>query len=267
MLGYCDRTTEPMQRPSPPDFLQPFWDHAFDLEAHLAEFLDLDPAQLQQQLQERKYAVADVCEHFDWALVADFYRDQVGSAYLFELAAWHLGSQDYIGNTLNLIADQAYGTVLDFGGGIGTHAIAAAHCPTVDQVIYVDINPVNRAFVEHRAQRLGLSDKLHLQAELNPNQQFDTILCFDVVEHLPDPDHMLMTFHKALRDPGKIILNWYFFKGFNNELPTHLDDPVVIERFFHTLQQHFLEVFHPYLITTRCYRKQTHSHGSHTDPT
>jgi hypothetical protein len=27
----------------------------------------------------------------------------------------------------------------------------------------------------------------------------------------------------------------------------------LVERFFRTLQTHFLEVFHPYLITTRAY--------------
>ena len=248
-----------MQRIPHPDFLQPFWDHAFDLEQHLAEFLDLEPQTLRQRLEERKYAVADVSEHFDWALVSDFYRDHVGSAYLFELSAWHLGSQDYIGNTLDLIADQAHGRVLDFGGGIGTHAIAAALCPHVQEVVYVDINPVNRAFLQHRIEKLGLGSKLRCESELDADQRFDTILCFDVVEHLPDPSHMLLTFHKALQDHGKIILNWYFFKGFNNELPTHLDDPAIVDQFFQTLQYHFLEVFHPYLITTRCYRKQTYA--------
>jgi len=238
-----------------PEFLRSFWETAFDLERHLAEFLTLDPATLSRQLDERRYAVADVSHHFDWELVADFYRDQVGSAYLFELAAWHLGSQDYIGTTLTLIADQARGQVLDFGGGIGTHAIAAALCPAVDHVTYVDINPINRAFVQHRVQQLGLEDKLHCESELDMDQRFDTVLCFDVIEHLPNPSHQLLEFHKVLQLEGRIILNWCFFKGFNNEYPTHMDDPAVVDEFFRTLQHNFLEVFHPHLITTRCYRK------------
>lgn len=247
-----------MHTASPPEFLLPFWDSAFDLERHLADFLQLNPQTLAQQLQERRYAVADVSHHFDWAGVADFYRDQVGSAYLFELAAWHLDSQDYIGSTLRLIADQVKGRVLDFGGGIGTHAIAAALCPSVDQVIYVDINPVNRAFVQHRVEQLGLMEKLLCCSELDRDDSFDTILCFDVIEHMPDPSHQMLEFHKQLQADGKIILNWYFFKGFENELPTHMDDPVVVDAFFRTLQHNFLEVFHPYLITTRCYRKLLH---------
>jgi hypothetical protein len=54
-----------------------------------------------------------------------------------------------------------------------------------------------------------------------------------------------------------MIVNWHFFKGFNQEFPFHLDDTKVVETFFNTLQSKFLEVFHPYLITTRCYRKQS----------
>ena len=49
-------------------------------------------------------------------------------------------------------------------------------------------------------------------------------------------------------------MNWYFFQGFNGEYPFHFDDPQLVERFFLTLQRHFLEVFHPWLITTRAYR-------------
>jgi hypothetical protein len=52
------------------------------------------------------------------------------------------------------------------------------------------------------------------------------------------------------------LLNWYFFKGFNGEYPFHFDDEVLVNRFFTTLQGRFVEVFHPYLITTRAYRLQ-----------
>lgn len=248
-----------MQCSPRPAFLRSFWETAFDLESHLAEFLDLEPSRLTQQLQERRYAVAEVSHHFDWASVVDFYRDHVGSAYLFELAAWHLCSQDYIGTTLCLVADHARGTVLDFGGGIGTHAIAAALCPQVERVVYSDINPVNRAFVQLRLQRLGLEHKVECHGAIGLMDTFDTILCFDVIEHLPDPSQQILDFHKQLSPEGRLILNWYFHKGFNNELPTHMDDPEVIETFFHTLQFNFLEIFHPHLITTRCYRKLLHS--------
>lgn len=71
-------------------------------------------------------------------------------------------------------------------------------------------------------------------------------MCFDVLEHLLDPSQQLLQFYQALNSEGKMIVNWYFFKGFNQEFPFHLDDHKVVETFFHTLQSQFLEVFHPF---------------------
>jgi hypothetical protein len=58
-----------------------------------------------------------------------------------------------------------------------------------------------------------------------------------------------------LTPSGNMVANWYFSKGLNQEFPFHLDDPATIEYFFRTLQTNFLEIFHPYFITTRSYRK------------
>jgi SAM-dependent methyltransferase len=243
--------------PCPPELLD-FDESAFQLKQHLQTFLDLNPDALQQRLNASIVEMAAVGHRdFDWANVEAFYRDRVNEAYLLELSAWHLSSRDYIGETLRLIHDFAHGTVLDFGGGIGTHAIAAACCPRVKAVIYCDLNPVSRQFVQYRADKLGLTDKIQCQETIAPEseQAFDTLLAFDVLEHLPHPGQQLRQFYQWLRPAGIAILNWYFFRGFQGEYPFHLDDPTEVETFFATLQQHFLEVFHPYYITTRCYRK------------
>lgn len=145
--------------------------------------------------------------------------------------------------------------MLDFGGGIGTHRIAAALCPNVTEVIYCDINPINCQFVKYRLASMGLSEKVVVFSEISPEEKFDIIMSFDVMEHLPDPSQQLLKFHKMLSEQGKMIINWYFFQGFNQEFPFHLDDPKIINQFYQTLQSNFLENFHPYLITTRCYQK------------
>ena len=236
--------------------LQSYQQDAFALKQHLQDYLNLDQSTLETQLESSLELLAELGHRdFDWENASLFYSEKVGEIYLFELGAWHLTSQDYIGNTLRMISDYARGKVLDFGGGIGTHAIAAALSPQVEQVIYCDINPINQAFVRYRVEQLGLSDKVKIQSEISLENQFDTILCFDVIEHLPDPSQQLLTFHKLMSDQGKIILNWYFYKGENQEYPFHLDDSQKIELFFQTIQRYFLEVFHPYLITTRCYQK------------
>ena len=49
-------------------------------------------------------------------------------------------------------------------------------------------------------------------------------------------------------------MKWYFYKGKNDEYPFHFDDHDMVEKFFMTLQFNFIEVFHPFLITTRAYK-------------
>ncbi|MBD2579998.1 class I SAM-dependent methyltransferase [Oscillatoria sp. FACHB-1406] len=240
-----------------PSFLASSLENSFNLKEHLQEFLNCDSQTLESNLETKQKEIIELGhKDFNWEEVSTFYREKVGELYLFELGAWHLSSYDYINDTLRLIADFAKGRVLDFGGGIGTHALGAALCPQVEQVVYCDINPINRDFVQYRAEQLGLSQKISCYVELPALETFDTILCFDVLEHLPDPSQQLLQFYQALTDEGKIILNWYFFKGFDREFPFHLDDPKTVDEFFHTLQSNFLEVFTPYFITSRCYKKQ-----------
>lgn len=230
----------------------------FDLRAQLAGYLALEPAELERRLPASTAELAALHPgSFDPEQVSSFYEDTVGTGHLLELAAWHLGSADYIADTLRLQQRFARGQVLDFGGGIGSHALAAAALPDVEQVWFVDLNPHNRSFVESRAQVLGLGAKLACFRDLDDPalpRRFDTLVCLDVLEHLPDPAAQLERFAERM-DAGAIaLLNWYFFQGFQGEYPFHLDDPAQLEAFFRTLQARFLEVFHPYLITTRAYR-------------
>lgn len=238
--------------------VEAFLADGFGVVQQLATFLKMDPAELRQRLPRSSSDLAALHPGaFDPQTVEAFYEDTVGDAHLLELAAWHLGSAAYIADTLRLQAQFARGQVLDFGGGIGTHALAAAALADVERVWFVDLNPQNRAFVSWRAAQLGLADRLSCHRDLSdPNLPavFDTIVCLDVLEHLSDPSGQLEVFRERLSGEGHALLNWYFFRGFAGEYPFHLDDPAEVERFFRTLQSHFLEVFHPWLITTRAYR-------------
>ena len=230
----------------------------FDLRQHLGAHLSLSAAELERQLPLATEALAAAHPGaFNPDQAGSFYENEVGHAHLLELAAWHLSSADYIADTLRLQAMFAKGHVLDFGGGIGTHALAAAALSTVEAVWFVDLNPANRAFVTERAERFGLAHKLRCFRDLGDAAlpaQFDTVVCLDVLEHLNDPSAQLEQFAQRMGPEAIALLNWYFFQGFNGEYPFHFDDPALVERFFRTLQARFLEVFHPYLITTRAYR-------------
>lgn len=238
--------------------MQQFLASGFDLRAHFGAFLELSEAELEARLPASTAELAALHPGaFDPERAAQFYEEAVGTGHLLELAAWHLGSSAYIADTLRLQARFARGQVLDFGGGIGSHALAAAALPAVEAVWFVDLNPHQRRFVSWRAERLGLAHKLHCFRDLEAGalpERFDTIVCLDVLEHLADPAAQLEIFRGRLQSEGLALLNWYFFKGFAGEYPFHFDDPALVERFFRSLQSQFLEVFHPYLITTRAYR-------------
>ena len=242
----------------PPLTPERFLADGFDLSRQLAAHLGLSPAALEERLPSSTDDLAALHPGaFDPQRAEAFYEESVGDGHLLELAAWHLGSADYIADTLRLQQRFARGQVLDFGGGIGSHALAAAAMPEVETVWFVDLNPSNRAFVAARAAELGLADRLRCFRDLEDPQlpeRFDTVVCLDVLEHLSDPAAQLERFAQRLQPAGIALLNWYFFKGFNGEYPFHFDDPQLVERFFRTLQSRFLEVFHPYLITTRAYR-------------
>ncbi len=236
--------------------LEAFIATGFNLKKHLGKYLQLDQREIDALISKGMNNMSSMHPgSFSDESLTGFYENEIGNRHLFDLASWHLGSAEYIADTIRLQNMFAFGKVLDFGGGIGTHAIAAAASTNVEHVYFVDLNPYNREFVSERANILGVSKSISVHRDLEsiPDIKFDTLICLDVLEHLHDPSQQLLTFKSRLSDSAVAILNWYFFKGNEGEYPFHLDDKKMIENFFLTLQSNFIEIFHPYLITARCY--------------
>ena len=221
------------------------------------EFLSIKECDLEGFLANAKMNLANLHPGDSLSDVSDFYTEIVGDRHLADLAAWHITSKDYIADTLKLQQRFSKDLVLDFGGGIGTHALANAMSSKVEHVFFVDINKTNRNFVEYRAKELGVEKKLTFCTTIEDAQisKFDTIVCLDVLEHLANPASQIKIFNEIMDYNSIALFNWYFYKGENNEYPFHIDDFQKVEKFFKTLQSKFLEVFHPILITTRAYKK------------
>ena len=84
----------------------------FALRQQLASFLQLSAEQLDERLPKSTEALAAA---HPGALAPEqaeqFYEDEVGDGHLYELAAWHLSSRDYIGDTLRVQGEMAHGPV------------------------------------------------------------------------------------------------------------------------------------------------------------
>ena len=237
--------------------LNDFLDNAFNLKSHLLEFFSMTENELDGFLDNAKINLANLHPGDALSDVSDFYTDIVGDRHVADLAAWHITSKDYIGDTIKLQQKFSRNLVLDFGGGIGTHALANAMSSKVEHVFFVDINETNRKFVEYRAKELGVEKKLTFCKTIEDSRisKFDTIICLDVLEHLADPASQIRIFNEMMDCNSIALFNWYFYKGEKNEYPFHIDDDQIVGKFFKTLQSNFLEVFHPILITTRAYKK------------
>jgi len=161
-----------------PSFLQGSGQDSFNLKQHLQDFLNSYLETIEQKLALGQQSLKEI-GHRDlaWQKASDFYRVRVEPAYLFYLVSWYMSNQDYIKGTLTLISDMAPDRVLDFGGGIGTHAIAAALSPQVEQVVYCHLNPIHGNFVQSRAAKLGLSDKISCCLEVSQTEVYEAIIC------------------------------------------------------------------------------------------
>ena len=237
--------------------LKEFLNNAFNLKSHLMEYLSIEECDLDGFLANAKMNLANLHPGDTLSDVSDFYTEIVGDRHIADLAAWHITSKDYIADTLKLQQIFSRDLVLDFGGGIGTHALANAMSSKVEHVFFVDINETNRNFVEYRAKELGVEKKLTFCETIKDSKisKFDTIICLDVLEHLADPSSQIEIFNEIMDTNSIALFNWYFYKGEENEYPFHVDDVKVVEKFFKTLQSNYLEIFHPILITTRAYEK------------
>ena len=127
----------------------------------------------------------------------EFYqRDDVGTAYITDLAQFQMKMGGLLTSQFKDIKDQY---VLDFGSGIGTHAlILASQGCTVE---CVEVNQIMREFTEWRAAKHGLKVKFVDR----PRTGYDVALCYHVLEHVPNPQETADLIINSLRPEGRIF--------------------------------------------------------------
>jgi 2-polyprenyl-3-methyl-5-hydroxy-6-metoxy-1,4-benzoquinol methylase len=105
------------------------------------------------------------------------------------------------GNYLGEVLSKARGRVLDIGCGLGTTLddLARLGC----EVLGIEPNPD----AAKRCKERGLNVECALVEDLNyPENCFDTVILFHVIEHLASPKNILQKIFHALKPSGRVFI-------------------------------------------------------------
>ncbi len=171
---------------------------------------------------------AKVADPTDEREVVRFYNES--QTELFDLARWH--AEDAIHYRTPVCCDAALERpgreYLDYGSGIGSDALVFGAAGF--KVTLADVSEPLLRFATWRCERRGLSvTVVDLKRTALPQQRFDAVVCFDVLEHIPDPVSVLRRIHAAMRPGALLFLHAPF--GVDPERPMHVvHEDVVSDR-------------------------------------
>jgi len=149
--------------------------------------------------------------------ITDFYRQTEN--YIFDLAGWHREpTRKKLAETAIKICKQnKTQKILDFGCGIGQDGISFSEAGF--DVALADLPGKTFDFAKWRIEKGSLSIKTINVDELD--EMYDAILCFDVLEHLWEPEKTLRYLHDHLSDEGIMLITASF--GHDEIHPMHLE--------------------------------------------
>jgi len=151
-----------------------------EAEAH-RQFKQAELTAKQQWLELRPQTAADK---------ARFYRQ--ADYYIADLTHWLL-RDSAVAAFLNMLrqylSKYQLRTVLDYGCGIGTQGLALAEAGA--EVTLMDIEGPVWDYAQWRAKKHGLFDKVRWAPLAPILDEYDLMLCVDVIGHVPDPFRLL----------------------------------------------------------------------------
>lgn len=160
--------------------------------------------------------------------ILNFYKST--DLYVWELMQWHASTARYpYWSALTQFADryppeEGWGRVYDFGCGIGTDGLFLASRGY--EVTLTDVDCPAFRFAQHRFSRRKLKARFEESYSLipAPSNTYDAVVCFDVLEHLPDPVGAVKRLLSSLRPRGVLLQQGSFVD--TGEHPCHLESGI-----------------------------------------
>ncbi|MDZ4231771.1 MAG: class I SAM-dependent methyltransferase [Candidatus Pacearchaeota archaeon] len=122
--------------------------------------------------------------------------------YIFELLYWHMQRDQR--SFRSAIIEASRGEVLDFGGGPGD--LTAELAGEGLSVTYADVQGKTFDFARWLFQKRGLAVKTINLSKEQLEGGYDTIICIDVIEHVPDAKATLQMLLSHLNPGGSLMI-------------------------------------------------------------
>lgn len=177
--------------------------------------------------QEWKKRNIDPTDH---QAVMQFYVDT--NLYCYELIGMEIDTPEYRQKQLrefaNFLTDQRKLTGCDYGSGIGTLGIYFNKNRI--QCDFADVSDTNLNFIRERLKRRNITHArlYNLLREKLPENRYDFITAFDVLEHAADPLQVIQEILSRLKPDGLFIFNLLYDNPPNT--PHILLDPTPIRK-------------------------------------
>jgi len=142
--------------------------------------------------------------------VTEFYRKT--DKYLYDLTWWWSHNTKFREAILSKFSER-HQTVLDFGCGIGDYGINFAAIQPKSLVHFYDINEPNLDYLKWRIEHHGKNGTINPQNlkvfdDSNyrwPEKFYDLVMCFDVLEHIPNPVEVLSKIRNSMKRNGELF--------------------------------------------------------------
>jgi glycosyltransferase involved in cell wall biosynthesis len=153
--------------------------------------------------------------------IIKFYQNTVN--YLFDLTMWHVDTKyKEVEDEVIHYCTQNRGKILDFGAGIGDLTIKL--CKLGLDVTYLEIPSITMEYAKFQFKKHNVSPKI-IESDGSPfilKENYDAIICLDVLEHLKDPIIYLEELAKHLNPNGLMFIEAAFTQ--DPQHPMHLKE-------------------------------------------